>query len=300
MELSLRECRICPRKCGVDRTVNIGYCGASDEIEISKVMLHHWEEPCISGVANDSRGSGAVFFTHCPLGCVFCQNRDISRRFSSGKVVSTTELSDIFLKLQNDGAYNINLVSPTQYTPEIISAVRLARERGLNLPIIWNTGGYELPETVSALQGTVDVFLTDFKYASPTLAARCSSAENYPEFAVQSLPKMVELVGKCEFDERGMMKRGVIVRHLVLPGERADSINVLRKIADVVAVDDIRLSLMAQYTPEFLPPDEEYKKLWRKITSFEYQSVLDEAARLGFDGYSQERTSAVGDYTPKF
>lgn len=300
MELSLRECRICPRKCGVDRTVNVGYCGASDKVEISKVMLHHWEEPCISGGTNDSRGSGAVFFTHCPLGCVFCQNRDISRRFSSGKVVSTTELSDIFLKLQNDGAYNINLVSPTQYTPEIISAVRLARERGLNLPIIWNTGGYELPETVEELRDTVDVFLTDFKYASPTLAARCSSAENYPEFALQSLLKMVEIVGKCEFDERGMMKRGVIVRHLVLPGERADSINVLRKIADVVSVDDIRLSLMAQYTPEFLPPDEEYKKLRRKITSFEYKSVLDEAARLGFDGYSQERTSAVGDFTPKF
>lgn len=300
MEMSFAHCLICPRKCGADRTVGRGYCGASDTVEISKVMLHHWEEPCISGGANDSRGSGAVFFTHCPLGCVFCQNRDISRPSSCGGAVSVEELAEIFLKLQKDGAYNINLVSPTQYTPALISAVHLAKEGGLHLPIVWNTGGYELPETVEELRDTVDIFLTDFKYASSELAARCSLAENYPENAALSLSKMVELVGECRFDENGMMTRGVIVRHLVLPGERADSMNVLRKIAEVVSVRDIRMSLMAQYTPEFLPPSDEYKKFRRKITSFEYRSVLDEAERLGFDGYSQERTSAVGDYTPNF
>ena len=305
MDFNLTNCTVCPRKCGIDRTKSAGYCGASDKIEVSKVMLHHWEEPCISGF-DEKRGSGAVFFTHCPLGCVYCQNRDISRRSCTGTVYSIRELADIFLGLQRDGAYNINLVSPTQYTPQIIDAVKIAREDGLNLPVVWNTGGYELPETVEALAGTVDIFLTDFKYASPETAKLYSHAEDYPETAAASLIKMYGLVGKCTFDDAGMMTRGVIVRHLILPGHRADSIAVLRKIAEILPVENLRLSLMAQYTPEFLEepsaadmPDR-YKKIRRRITSFEYQAVLDESERLGFDGWSQERTSATKKYTPDF
>ncbi len=270
-------------------------------------MLHRWEEPCISGT-DESRGSGAVFFTHCPLGCVYCQNRDISRRSCSGTVYTVSGLAEVFLSLQRDGAYNINLVSPTQYTPQIIEAVRLAKADGLTLPVVWNTGGYELPETVELLRGTVDVFLTDFKYASHETAKLYSAAEDYPEIASQSLAKMHELTGTCEFDDAGMMTRGLIVRHLILPGHRADSVAVLRKIAETVPVENIRLSLMAQYTPEFLPresgepedPVEKYKKIRRRITSFEYSAVLDESERLGFDGYSQERTSATKKYTPDF
>ncbi len=307
MKQVLQNCTICPRKCGIDRTKSAGYCGASDKIEVSKVMLHHWEEPCISGTGKN-RGSGAAFFTHCPLGCVYCQNRDISRRSCSGTVYTVCGLAEVFLGLQRDGAFNINLVSPTQYTPQIIEAVRIAKSEGLTLPVVWNTGGYELPETVELLRGTVDVFLTDFKYASPETAKLYSAAEDYPEIAAQSLAKMHELTGTCEFDDAGMMTRGLIVRHLILPGHRADSVAVLRKIAETVPVENIRLSLMAQYTPEFLPresgepedPVEKYKKIRRRITSFEYSAVLDESDRLGFDGYSQERTSATKKYTPDF
>ena len=301
MKQVLQNCTICPRKCGIDRTKSAGYCGASDKIEVSKVMLHHWEEPCISGTGKN-RGSGAVFFTHCPLGCVYCQNRDISRRSCAGTVYTVCGLAEVFLGLQRDGAFNINLVSPTQYTPQIIEAVRIAKSEGLTLPVVWNTGGYELSETVELLRGTVDVFLTDFKYASPETAKLYSAAEDYPATAAQSLAKMYELTGACEFDDAGMMTRGIIVRHLILPGHRADSAAVLRKIAETVPVENIRLSLMAQYTPEFLPEDpvEKYKKIRRRITSFEYSAVLDESERLGFEGYSQERTSATKKYTPDF
>lgn len=299
MPFSLQNCTVCPRKCGADRTVSPGFCGATEIVEVSKIMLHRWEEPCISGT-DEKRGSGAMFFTHCPLGCVYCQNRDISRRDCSGKPYTVEELADVFLRLQTDGAYNINLVSPTHYTPQLVDAVRLAKERGLTLPIVWNTGGYELPETIESLRGTVDVFLTDFKYASPDVAKLYSSAADYPTVAAESLGKMHELAGACVFDDHGMLQRGIIIRHLILPGHRADSIDVLRKIAEIVPVADVKLSLMAQYTPEFLEPVEKYKKIRRRITSFEYQTVLDEAEKLGFDGYSQERTSATRKYTPDF
>ena len=301
MSISLTNCTVCPRKCGVNRTESAGYCGASDKIEVSKIMLHRWEEPCISGT-DEKRGSGAVFFTHCPLGCVYCQNRDISRRSCSGTVYTAAGLAEVFLKMQRNGAYNINLVSPTQYTPQIIEAVKLAKAGGLTLPVVWNTGGYELPETIRELAATVDVFLTDFKYASPETAELYSAAKDYPGIAALSLAEMHKITGNCEFDGNGMMTRGIIVRHLILPGHRADSVDVLRKIAETLPVENIRLSLMAQYTPEFLENDPvgKYKKIRRRITSFEYTAVLDEAKRLGFDGYSQERTSATKKYTPDF
>lgn len=288
--------------CGVDRSLYLGYCGASDKIEVSKIMIHHWEEPPISG-SDPERGSGAIFFTHCPLGCVYCQNRKISARSSVGKVYSTEELAEAMLKLQADGAYNINFVSPTQYTAQIKEAVTIARERGLSIPTVWNTGGYERAEVIESLRGIVDIFLTDVKYASGEVARLYSNASDYPEVAIIALKAMHNAVGRFQYDECGMLKKGVIVRHLVLPSHKGDSIEVLRRIAEAVPASDVLLSLMAQYTPEFLPDpsgEDKLKKIRRRITSFEYDSVLSEASRLGFDGFTQDRTSATKSYTPEF
>jgi len=303
-------------------------------MQVSKIMHHHWEEPCISGPQPKTDdplapGSGTIFFAHCPLGCVYCQNGKISRRDSVGQELSPSELAYEMLVLQDLGMYNINFVSPTHYTPQIIEAVKSARRgwyaprqtkppqiteelipigtkwytQRLTLPVVWNTGGYEKPEVIDALKDTVDVFLTDFKYASPDLAGLYSRAPDYPEYAAASLVRMVENVGECVFDEKGMMKRGVIVRHLVLPGHRDDSMAVLRKIASLVDPSKIKLSLMAQYTPEFLPDKTEndpYAKIRRKVTTYEYEKVADLARELGFDGYMQERSSATKRFTPDF
>ncbi len=301
---SYRACTLCPRSCGVDRTNGRGFCGADDTPEVAKIMLHHWEEPPISGT-DPERGSGAIFFSHCSLGCAFCQNRKISRREGTGQRMTAGELADAMRKLEADGAYNINLVSPTHYTPTLTEAVRIARAAGLRLPIVWNTGGYERPETIRQLDGTVDIYLTDFKYASSDLALRYSGAADYPEAAMASLEEMLRQIGACVFDEDGMMRRGVIVRHLVLPGCAADSITVLRQIAGRIPVNSIRLSLMAQYTPDFLPEPTDgtadpYRGIRRKITTYEYDKVADEADRLGFDGWMQERSSATSRFTPDF
>lgn len=300
----LKKCTLCPRKCGVDRTSGTaGFCGASDKIEVSKIMLHQWEEPCVSG-SNKLRGSGAVFFTHCPLGCIYCQNREISGKHAHGTFFSEESLAHEFLRLQEAGAYNINLVSPTHYTPQLIQAVAIARNKGLILPIVWNTGGYERPETISLLKGTVDIFLTDAKYLSPDVSSDFSHAPDYWESCLPAILAMLEITGIPRYNEDGMMKGGVILRHLVLPGCRNDSVEILRRIAAVIPPKNVVLSLMSQYTPEFftLPdnPSPAVKKLTRRITSFEYNFVADEAIRLGFDGYMQERSSASGKYTPEF
>ena len=306
----LTKCTLCPRNCGADRSATVGVCksagvcGAGMKMQVSKIMHHHWEEPCISG-CNPARGSGTIFFAHCPLGCVYCQNGKISRRDSSGREYSPDELAQELLKLQEEGVHNINFVSPTHYTPQIIDAAHIARSTsvGLTVPTVWNTGGYEKPEVIEALKDTVDVFLTDFKYCSPDLAGLYSRAPDYPEYAAASLVKMVENVGECVFDENGMMKKGVIVRHLVLPGHRDDSMAVLRKIASIVDPSKIKLSLMAQYTPEFLPEaveNDPYRKIRRKVTTYEYEKVADLARELGFDGYMQERSSATKRFTPDF
>lgn len=308
----LTKCTLCPRSCGADRTKSAGVCGAGMKMQISTIMHHHWEEPCISGPLPKTDhplepGSGTIFFAHCPLGCVYCQNGKISRRNSVGQEMSPSELAYEMLVLQDLKMYNINFVSPTHYTPQIIEAVRSARNDWVNqrltLPIVWNTGGYEKPEVIDALRDTVDIFLTDFKYASPDLAGLYSRAPDYPDYAAASLRKMVEITGECEFDAGGMMKRGVIVRHLVLPGHKDDSMAVLRKIASIVDPAKIRLSLMAQYTPEFLPEaceEDPFRKIRRKITTYEYEKVADLARELGFDGYMQERSSATKRFTPDF
>ncbi len=299
----LKQCTLCPRMCGVDRLHTVGYCGASHEVEVSKLMLHRWEEPCISG-DGETRGSGAVFFTHCPLGCIYCQNRDISGRGAQGNVLTPDALAERFLGLQEAGAYNINLVSPTHYTPQLIEAVAMARKGGLTLPVVWNTGGYERRETIALLRGTVDIFLTDVKYLSPDLAREFSLASDYAVHCFPALLEMADIAGAPRYDEDGMLQGGVIVRHLVLPGCRADSVAILRSIAAMLPPERVVLSLMSQYTPEFFTPPAEstpaVRKLSRRITSFEYDYVAEEAVRLGFDGYVQERTSASSRYTPEF
>jgi len=297
---SLNECRLCPRQCGTNRLAGgTGICGAGDTMRVAKVMLHKWEEPCISGTDTD-RGSGAVFFAHCSLGCIYCQNKAISRRNSDiGQCLSPDMLADIFLSLQSDGAWNINLVSPTHYMPQIREAVQLAKAGGLHLPIIWNTGGYERPEVIEALADTVDIYLTDWKYNDPVLASSCSQAPDYPINTAAAFSAMYKTVGRTVFDNNGMLTRGIILRHLLLPGCRHDSMAILSQAAAIVPPSEILLSLMRQYTPEFLP-DTAPKSLRRRITSFEYNSVMEFAAELGFSGYSQGADAASSLYAPDF
>ena len=286
------KCTLCPRKCGIDRSIFHGYCSSGKEIKIAKVMAHHWEEPPISG----TKGSGAIFFSGCPLKCVYCQNRDISHG-GIGKEISVFRLAEIFTELQEKGVHNINLVSPTQYADKIRDALDLVRGK-LKIPVVYNTGGYELPEEIEKMAGYVDVFLTDMKYYSPELSEKYSKARDYYEVASSALKAMVKQQPKCEFDENGIIKKGVIVRHLVLPSQRKDSINILDHVAEICGTNNIKLSLMSQYTPDFCA--EEYPELKRRVTTFEYNSVVEHAIKLGFDGYIQERSSASSLYTPDF
>ena len=303
MNCELNNCKMCPRECGADRYSGRGICGEGAEMRISKIMLHRFEEPCISGNQsystsneNDARGSGAIFFSGCPLHCIYCQNNKISSG-GKGDLFSPRQLADEMLHLQEIGAYNINLVSPTHFTYQIIEALDIAKPK-LEIPVVFNTGGYEKAETVKRLEGYADIFLTDFKYGSSETASKYSAAPNYVEVAARSLKVMLEITGTPVFDENGMMKKGVILRHLVLPGCRQDSVKALQTVANTVPSQSILLSLMSQYTPEFAP--ENIKELRRRITSFEYNFVLSEAEKLGFDGFSQAPSSATSAYTPEF
>ena len=291
----MSKCYLCPRACGVDRDLGeIGFCGMGDRIEISRASLHFFEEPVISG----TRGAGTVFFTGCSLRCVYCQNKDISRRSSQGKRVSEEELADIFIDLQEKGAHNIDLVTPTHFADKIREALILAKPR-LTIPIVYNSSGYESVETLRELDGLIDVYLPDFKYFSSQLAEKYSFAPDYREKAEAALAEMFRQVGKPVFDGDGLIVRGLIVRHLVLPSGRKDSISLLRRLAEILPTADILLSLMSQYTPDFAG-DCDFECLKRRITTFEYTSVLDEAERLGFNGFMQGRASASAKYTPDF
>ncbi len=296
---------MCPRKCGTDRTKSRGLCGCGADIVAARTMIHMWEEPCISGRG----GSGAIFFCGCPLGCSFCQNYEISRphvksfEYDSFKTYSQTELAEVCLKLEEKGAHNINFVSPSQYSDQLIGVVKNARNKGLSVPIVWNTGGYELRETISSLDKTVNIFLTDVKFCSKKLSKAIAGADDYYDRAVEALEEMLRITGAPKYDESGIMKSGVIVRHLVLPGCRRDSIEILRNLEAEFGAGAFVLSLMNQYTPDFFRgcSDEKLDKaLRRRTTSFEYNSVADEAASLGFDGYLQDKTSASSRYTPKW
>ena len=292
--MNWNSCMLCPRRCKADRIRKQGSCGTGMGIRVARAALHMWEEPCISG----EEGSGAVFFAGCSLGCVYCQNREIAAGLA-GKEISEERLTEIYLELQGKGANNINLVTAGHYLPYIISSVGRARERGLNIPIVYNTGGYEETDALKLLEGTVNIYLPDLKYLSPELAARYSHAPDYPEIACAALEEMVRQVGEPEFDDRGMMTKGVIVRHLVLPGHVRESKKVIRYLYETYK-DRIYLSIMNQYTP--MPGIEEaYPELGRTVTAREYDEVVDYAIDLGVEnGFIQEGETAKESFIPPF
>ena len=287
------KCSLCPRMCNTDRENTIGYCGVKNTLRVARAALHFWEEPCISG----EEGSGAVFFTGCNLRCVFCQNFQIARA-QQGKEISVERLSEIFLELQDQGANNINLVTATHYVPQVIEALKIAKDRGLHLPIVYNCGGYERVETLKMLEGFVDIYLPDFKYMDKERAKRYSRAEDYPEVAKKALAEMVRQCGEAKFDEQGILKKGVIVRHLMLPGGIKDSKAVVKYLYETYG-DQIYLSLMNQYTP--LPHVAEYPEIDRKLKKFEYDRLVDYAISLGVEnGFIQEGETAEESFIPAF
>ena len=287
-------CQICPRNCGAKRAEGKkGVCGAPETILVSRAALHMWEEPCISG----TEGSGAVFFAGCPLHCVYCQNYEIS--WGQGVVVTLDRLADIFLELQQEKANNINLVTPTHYSLQIADAVRMAREKGLTIPIVYNCSGYENVETLRQLEGIVDIYLTDFKYSDSAGAEKYSHAPDYPEIAYAALEEMVRQQPTPEFDERGMMQKGVIVRHLLLPGRVKKAKEVVKLVYEAFG-DQVYLSLMNQYTP-FERVGEKYPELARKVTDREYGRLLDFAMNLGMEQcFIQEGETAEESFIPAF
>lgn len=287
-------CTSCPRRCAVDRAAGqLGLCGAPDHFRVARIAPHLWEEPPISG----ERGSGTVFFSGCSMRCVFCQNRPISRE-GRGEDLTDEALAERILALQEVGVHNINLVTPTHYARRLRRFLEKLRPR-LRVPIVYNCGGYEDVDALRSLRGLVDIYLPDFKYISPELSKSYSGAGDYADVARAALSEMYDQVGGVCFDSDGMMTQGMIVRHLVLPGCRHDSMAVLRALAALLPVDGIRLSLMAQYTPDFAM-DCPYQNLHRKLTKFEYTSVLNLAQELGFEGYMQSPESVGAQYTPEF
>jgi putative pyruvate formate lyase activating enzyme len=286
-------CNLCPRQCNIDRSATLGYCKSPDKVRIARVGLHEWEEPCISY----GKGSGTIFFSGCNLRCVYCQNNEISSHLK-GTEISVSELSDEMLKLQDMGAVNINFVTPTHYADKIVSALDLVKGK-LHIPTVYNCGGYESLMMLRALDGLIDVYLPDFKYFDNQLANKYSSAPNYAEIAGNALIEMHRQVGKLTLDENGIAKQGIIVRHLVLPAHREDSKAALKYLSQILPVDEVMLSLMCQYTPDWVEEDSP-KNLKRRLTSFEYNDVLSYAISLGFDGFSQEKSSAKREFTPKF
>lgn len=288
------NCLLCPRKCGINRsTRQTGVCGVSSEIKVARAALHYWEEPCISG----KRGSGAVFFSGCSLHCVFCQNREISDG-KEGKVISKERLSDIFIELAGKGANNINLVTPGQYIPDIVWAVNDAKSRGMKLPIIYNTSGYENVTELKLLEGIVDVYLPDFKYMDSTLSARYSRAKDYPSVAKQALSEMVRQQPDVVIDDAtGLIQKGVIVRQLLLPGHVNDAKAVLKYLYDTYH-DHVYISMMSQFTPIAL---KDYPEINRTVTKREYERLVNYALEIGItNAFIQEGDVAKDSFIPAF
>lgn len=296
-EFSDSPCNLCPRNCLAEReNQKAGYCLSYSEPVAARAALHMWEEPCISG----ETGSGAVFFSGCSLRCVYCQNYEIAAA-GRGREVTVPRLADIFLSLQKQRAANINLVTPDHYVIPIVQAVLLARKQGLSLPVVYNCSGYQKPEIIIALKGIVDIFLTDFKYMEKELAEKYSSAPDYPEIAVRALRAMRETAGPPSFDEKGMMKSGVIVRHLLLPGQKKNARAVIRHVYETYG-DDVYLSLMNQYTPfKGRLLEQGFEELCRGVTKREYEAVVDYALSLGVrNAFIQEGETAKESFIPEF
>ena len=295
MYIQMDRCRLCPRGCGADRAHGKkGVCGVTDEIRLGRAALHMWEEPCISG----NQGSGTVFFSGCSLGCVYCQNRQLSEA-DAGKTVSAARLSEIYLELQEIGAANINLVTASHYIPQVADSLASARKNGLKIPAVFNCSGYELPESLKLLEGIIDIYLTDFKYMDSGAALRYSRAEDYPERAKKALAEMVRQQPEPKFDSRGMMKKGVIVRHLLLPGMVENGRRTVRYVYETYG-DHVFLSLMNQYTP-FKRLEKDYPELCRKVTKREYDALVEYAINLGVvNGFIQEGETAEESFIPDF
>lgn len=290
----LNNCRLCPRNCGVDRlSGNFGFCGGSIDVKVARSALHFWEEPCISG----TKGSGTVFFSGCTLKCIFCQNHKISRA-QMGEEISNERLAELFLEQQENGALNINLVTPTHYAVQIIEALDIAKSRGLKIPIVYNTSGYEKYETIKALDGYIDIYLPDFKYFSDKYAISYSNAPKYFEYASKSLEEMVRQTGSVKFDSDGIALTGTIVRHLMLPGLLFDSKKVLDYLYRTFS-DDIYISIMNQYTPikgANLPVNLQKKVSWEY-----YNCLLDYAVNIGIkNAYVQDKETADESFIPEF
>ncbi len=296
-EFTDSPCNLCERNClSLRREGEKGYCQSDSELKVARAALHMWEEPCISG----DTGSGAVFFAGCSLRCVYCQNYEIAAA-GRGKNITVSRLADIFLSLQKQGAANINLVTPDHYVIPVTQAVLLSRERGLKLPVVYNCSGYEKSGIIKRLKGIVDIFLTDFKYMEEGTAAKYSFAPDYPKVAKEALKAMVEVAGDPVFDEKGMMQKGVIVRHLLLPGHKRNAKAVIKYIYETYK-DRVFISLMNQYTPfERLEEKEEFRELCRRVTKREYETVVDYALSLGVkNAFIQEGETAGESFIPAF
>lgn len=289
-----KTCSICPRHCNVDRRVETGYCDVPEQPKIAKAFLHMWEEPCISG----TRGSGTIFFSGCNLKCVYCQNYHISQE-NFGKLVTLERLKEIVKELVSKGAHNINLVNPTHYTETIYQFIGELKETGeLSVPVVYNSNGYETVETLKTLEGVIDVYLPDLKYSTGETSLKYSKAKDYPEISKKAVLEMYRQVGSPVLDEDGIIRKGLIIRHLILPGHTKESINVLDWISDNLP-KSVYVSLMSQYTPFYAA--EKYPKINRPITRKEYEKVVNHLYRLGLEeGYVQERQSADIQYIPDF
>ncbi|MFL0269157.1 radical SAM protein [Candidatus Clostridium radicumherbarum] len=290
----LRNCMLCPRNCSVDRTSNkAGFCRSGSKITLARVSLHYWEEPCLSG----KNGSGTIFFSGCNLKCVFCQNNAISHK-GVGMEISVERLSEIFLEQQSKGAHNINLVTPTHFVPQIIYAIEIARNKGLKLPIVYNSSGYENIETIKALKGYIDIYLPDFKYFDDKYSIKYSNAPNYFSIASKAIEEMYNQVGSASFDSEGMMKKGVIIRHLMLPGLLFDSKKIIDYIYNAFT-DNVYISLMNQYTP--VNNLEKYPEINKPLNPKHYESLIDYCLSLGIkNAFIQEEGTVSDSFIPEF
>ena len=289
----LEKCMICPHNCGINRLDGqVGRCKSKDTVKIALYSTHNFEEPCISG----KKGSGTVFFSNCNMNCIFCQNYEISQH-GKGKEISIQELAEIFIKQQEKDVENINLVTPTSYVPQIIEAIKIAREKGLKISIVYNTNGYEKVETLRMLEGYIDIYLPDLKYSDDILAKRLSKVDNYFEIATSAIKEMYRQTGKFIFDEDGIMQKGMIIRHLVLPNHILNSRRVLKWIND--NMNDVYVSVMAQYFPTYKA--KEIEDINRKLTKEEYEEIENYLYRLNLEnGYIQELGEHEEEYVPKW
>ena len=287
------NCNLCPRNCGVNRYEGKGYCGAGAEAVTAKTFLHKWEEPCISY----KNGAGTVFFSGCCLHCVYCQNNTISSKmYGSEKNIS--ELSDLFLEIQDKGADNIELVTPSHFTPSIVKALEKVKHR-LSIPVIFNTGGYEKVSTLKMMDGYIDVYMPDIKYFSSNVSQRYSNAPDYFAHASEAVKEMTRQAGNLKYNSEGGLLKGTLIRHLVLPNQRHDSMSIMKWISENLDPEKVLVSIMNQYTPfDFIP--EKYGEIKRKVTKMEYNSVVRYARSLDIDGFTQQNSSASEFYVPDF